>query len=91
MPQRGMHNIRDQFSFKSYPQLIFHDSPGFEAGDEQHLHNVLSFIREKAKATEVDDQIHTIWCFLSFLYLAYCQWKLTTCLGFVSLWTHLAR
>ncbi|KAF8240080.1 hypothetical protein L208DRAFT_1352972 [Tricholoma matsutake] len=62
--KRGIHNVRDEFSFKSNPQFIFHDSPGFEAGGEQELQDVLSFIQEKAKATEVKDQIHAIWfCF----------------------------
>ncbi|KAF8325361.1 hypothetical protein F5887DRAFT_1202439, partial [Amanita rubescens] len=60
--QRGIHNVQEEFSFKSNPQFIFHDSPGFEAGGEQELQDVLSFIQEKAKATEVKDQIHAIWC-----------------------------
>ena len=51
----------DEFSFKSNPQFIFHDSPGFEAGSEQELQDVLSFLQEKAKANEVKDQIHAIW------------------------------
>ncbi|KAF8325969.1 GTP-binding protein, partial [Amanita rubescens] len=62
--KRGNHNVHDEFSFKSNPQFIFHDSPGFEAGGEQELQDVHSFIQEKAKATEVKDQIHAIWfCF----------------------------
>ena len=67
MPQRGVHNVHDQFSFTSNPQFIFHDSPGFEAGGEQELHDVLSFIHEMAKATEVKDQIHAIWYILIFI------------------------
>ena len=77
----------DEFSFKSNPQFIFHDSPGFEAGGEQELQDVLSFLQEKAKANEVKDQIHAIWCVLSFLDLA----QLTVHSGFVSLRTYLAR
>ena len=77
----------DEFSFKSNPQFIFHDSPGFEAGGEQELQDVLSFIQEKAKAKEVKDQIHAIWCVLSFLDLA----QLIMRSGFVSLRTYLAR
>ncbi|KAF8335194.1 hypothetical protein F5887DRAFT_892116 [Amanita rubescens] len=62
--QRGIHNVHDEFSFMSNPQFIFHDSPGFEAGSEQELQDVHSFIQEKAKANEVKDQIHAIWfCF----------------------------
>jgi len=42
--------VYDKFSFKSNPQFIFHDSPGFEAGGEQEFQDVLSFIQKKAKA-----------------------------------------
>ncbi|KAG6811089.1 hypothetical protein H0H92_009015, partial [Tricholoma furcatifolium] len=40
--------------------FIFHDSPGFETGDECQLHQVLSFIRNRAMATDVDRQLHAI-------------------------------
>jgi len=79
--------VYDEFSFKSNPQFIFHDSPGFEAGGEQELQDVLSFIQEKAKAREVKDQIHAIWCVLSFLDLV----QPTVHSGFVSLRTYLAH
>ena len=59
--QRGIHDIHRPFAFKSNPGFIFHDSPGFETGDEKQLQEVLSFIEEKAKSTEVDDQLHAIW------------------------------
>ncbi|KAJ3556349.1 hypothetical protein NP233_g11998 [Leucocoprinus birnbaumii] len=62
--QRGIHDIRRPFSFQSNPHFIFHDSPGFEAGGEEELQNVLSFLEEKAKAKDVDEQLHAIWfCF----------------------------
>jgi hypothetical protein len=54
--------VYDEFSFRSNPQFIFHDSPGFEAGGDKELQDVLSFLQEKAKAKEVKDQIHAIWC-----------------------------
>ncbi|KAG6905304.1 hypothetical protein DXG01_003580, partial [Tephrocybe rancida] len=45
-------------------KFIFHDSPGFEAGDEAQLQTVQEFIKERANATEVDNQLHAIWfCF----------------------------
>ena len=58
----------DEFSFESNPRFIFHDSPGFEAGGDQELQEVLSFLQEKAKVTDVKDQIHAIWCVLLFAY-----------------------
>jgi hypothetical protein len=59
--QRGIHDIHRPFVFKNNPGFIFHDSPGFEAGSEKQLQDVLSFMEKKAKSTEVDDQLHAIW------------------------------
>ncbi len=53
--------MHDEFSFESNPQFIFHDSPGFEAGGDKELQEVLSFLQEKAKVNDVKDQIHAIW------------------------------
>ncbi|KAG6879100.1 hypothetical protein C0992_005183 [Termitomyces sp. T32_za158] len=52
---RGIHDINRPFVFRSNPQYIFHDSPGFEAGDESQLKKVQEFIKERAKAKEVYD------------------------------------
>ena len=59
--QRGKHDINRPFAFKSNPRFIFHDSPGFETGDEKQLQEVLSFMEKKSKSTEVGDQLHAIW------------------------------
>ena len=59
--QRGIHDIHRPFTFRSNPGFIFHDSPGFETGDEKQLHEVLSFLDKKAKSNDVDDQLHAIW------------------------------
>ncbi|THU79564.1 hypothetical protein K435DRAFT_823875 [Dendrothele bispora CBS 962.96] len=62
--QRGTHDVNRPFAFKSNPQFIFHDSPGFEAGGVEELNKVQQFIEKHAKATEVKDQLHVIWfCF----------------------------
>ena len=61
MMQRGIHDIRRSFAFRSNPGFIFHDSPGFETGDKKQLQEVLSFLEEKAKSTDVDNQLHAIW------------------------------
>ena len=68
--QRGIHDIHRPFVFKSNPGFIFHDSPGFETGDEKQLQEVLSFLEKKAKSTEVDDQLHAIW-YVSLLVSSY--------------------
>ena len=59
--QRGIHDINRSFVFTSNPQFIFHDSPGFEAGDKSQMEMVGDFIANRAKATEVKDQLHAIW------------------------------
>ncbi|KAG6905497.1 hypothetical protein DXG01_002377 [Tephrocybe rancida] len=51
-PGRGIHDINRPFVFASNPQFIFHDSPGFEAGDESQLTKVQAFIKERARATD---------------------------------------
>ncbi|KAG6906700.1 hypothetical protein DXG01_012546, partial [Tephrocybe rancida] len=43
---RGIHDINRPFSFASNPKFIFHDSPGFEAGDEAQLKTVQEFIKQ---------------------------------------------
>ncbi|KAG6871990.1 hypothetical protein C0995_014089 [Termitomyces sp. Mi166 len=61
---RGIHDINRPFAFRSNPQFIFHDSPGFETGDESQLKKVQNFIKERAKVTDVQEQLHAIWfCF----------------------------
>ena len=87
--QRGIHDIHRSFAFKNSPGFIFHDSPGFETGDERQLQEVLSFMEKKAKSTEVDDQLHAIWS-VSLSQPTY--WPLTVSSavkGFVLFWTRL--
>jgi len=67
--QRGIHDINRPFAFTTNPQFIFHDSPGFEAGDKTQLEQVQAFIAERARSTEVNDQLHAIWS-IYFLALA---------------------
>ena len=85
--QRGIHDIHRPFGFQSNPGFIFHDSPGFESGDEKQLQEVLLFMEKKAKSTEVDDQLHAIWS-VSLFRRTY--WPLMVSFavkGFVWFWT----
>ncbi|KDR86076.1 hypothetical protein GALMADRAFT_150392 [Galerina marginata CBS 339.88] len=62
--ERGIHDVRRSFTFKSNPRFIFHDSRGFEAGGEEEFKAVMTFIEDSTKSKEVGDQIHVIWyCF----------------------------
>ncbi|PPQ87927.1 hypothetical protein CVT25_001195 [Psilocybe cyanescens] len=59
--QRGIHDINCPFAFESNLQFIFHDSRGFESGDESQLKEVQAFIEERARSTEPKLQLHAIW------------------------------
>ncbi|KAF8800989.1 hypothetical protein BYT27DRAFT_7198770, partial [Phlegmacium glaucopus] len=58
---RGCHDIHRPLMFSSNPNFIFHDSPGFEMGDNSQLEVVQSFIEERARFVDVEDQLHAIW------------------------------
>ncbi|PPQ89285.1 hypothetical protein CVT25_000877, partial [Psilocybe cyanescens] len=65
LQRRGIHDINRPFAFESNPQFIFHDSRGFESGDESQLKEVQAFIEERARSTEPKLQLHAIWfCFV---------------------------
>ena len=63
--------------FETNPGFIFHDSPGFEAGDDQELKLVQKFIAQSSRARNVNRQLHAIW------YVSTCplenKWK--SCFG----------
>ncbi|KAI9568658.1 hypothetical protein HD554DRAFT_2204900 [Boletus coccyginus] len=46
---RGEHDIEHEISFESNDQFVFHDSCGFEAGSEDELQKVQSFIEGRAR------------------------------------------
>ena len=87
--QRGIHDIHQPFAFRSNPGFIFHDSPGFETGDEKQLKEVLSFMEKKAKSKNVDNQLHAIWLvsLSQFIYLPLMVSSVVK--GFVLFWTML--
>ncbi|GJJ11604.1 hypothetical protein Clacol_005839 [Clathrus columnatus] len=63
---RGLHDINQSFYFPSNPRFIFHDSPGFETGDESQLRQVQDFIIRRSKKWKIDEQLHAIWfCLLT--------------------------
>ncbi|KAI9453277.1 GTP-binding protein [Boletus coccyginus] len=60
-PTRGEHDIEHEISFKSNDQFVFHDSRGFEAGSEDELLKVQSFIKGRAKDQRLGHRLHAIW------------------------------
>ena len=63
--------------FETNPGFIFHNSRGFEAGDDWELNLVQDFITQRSKAKNVKEQLHAIWC------VSTCPWgnKWITCFG----------
>ena len=64
--QRGIHDIEHQITYPG-SNFIFHDSQGFESGDNKELHEVWDFIENRSTAIAVKDQLHAIWytCIIS--------------------------
>ncbi|KAI5988494.1 hypothetical protein F5J12DRAFT_528374 [Pisolithus orientalis] len=58
---RGVHTIEDELVFQSNQQFVFHDSCGFEAGEEAEFDKMKKFVTEHAKATKLEQRIHAIW------------------------------
>jgi hypothetical protein len=63
--QRGEHEIDDELTFKNQPGYVFHDSRGFESGDENELKIVQEFVHRKSQEKQLYDRLHAIW-FASF-------------------------
>jgi GTP-binding protein EngB required for normal cell division len=59
--ERGDHNIEDELIFTNHDGYVFHDSCGFEAGNEDELRIVQDFVRKKATARRLQDRLHAIW------------------------------
>ncbi|KAF8126798.1 GTP-binding protein, partial [Boletus edulis] len=59
--QRGAHDIEHEISFRSNDRFVFHDSRGFEAGGEEELKKVQSFIEECMKEQKLIRRLHAIW------------------------------
>ncbi|CCT76258.1 uncharacterized protein FFUJ_14106 [Fusarium fujikuroi IMI 58289] len=58
---RGIHQINDELSWKDRPDLIVHDSGGFEAGGDDELRCVQDFLKKKSSETDLDKRLHVIW------------------------------
>ena len=67
--QRGDHNIEDELIFTNHDGYVFHDSCGFEAGNEDELRIVQDFVRKKATARRLQDRLHAIWFVMLILWI----------------------
>ncbi|KAF8558531.1 hypothetical protein OG21DRAFT_1519869 [Imleria badia] len=62
---RGIHNIENEFIFRSNDKFVFHDSQGFEAGREDEFLTMKKFIADRAKTTFLKKRLHAIWYCIS--------------------------
>ena len=58
---RGIHDVRQEITFEGRPDLVVHDSGGFEAGADSEFQAIEAFLKEKSTAVEVMDRLHVIW------------------------------
>ena len=54
---RGIHDVRQEITFEGRPDLIVHDSGGFEAGADEEYIAIEGFLKEKSAAVDVADQV----------------------------------
>lgn len=59
--ERGHHNVREEIVDPNRPDIVVHDSGGFEAGDESQIQTVEDFVKEKSEVTEMEKRLHAIW------------------------------
>ena len=59
--QRGEHDIEDELTFTNHTGYVFHDSRGFESGEEKELKIVQDFVRHKSQEGQLNERLHAIW------------------------------
>jgi len=55
------HDINAEIRVPERPDLIFHDSMGFEYSSAQQFNKVTEFVIARSKETELGKQLHMIW------------------------------
>jgi hypothetical protein len=64
--QRGEHDIELEITFTNNKGYVFHDSCGFESGNETELEIVQNFVRSRSRDGRLNERLHAIW-FIPFL------------------------
>ncbi|KAK5686968.1 hypothetical protein LTS10_001104 [Elasticomyces elasticus] len=57
---RGIHDVREEITFEGRPDLIVHDSGGFEAGADEEFVAIEAFLKDKSSTMDVADRVHVI-------------------------------
>jgi hypothetical protein len=71
--QRGEHDIEDELIFTKHDSYVFHDSRGFESGNEDELRIVQEFVRRRSQEKRLNARLHAIW----FAPFNICNYKFT--------------
>lgn len=58
---RGTHNVDVAITWPNRPDLIIHDSGGFEAGGDAELQAIEEFLKQKSNVLDIDERLHMIW------------------------------
>jgi hypothetical protein len=69
--QRGEHNIELELCFSSHNGYVFHDSRGFEAGDDRELKIVQEFVRRRSREGSLSARLHATWFVFFGIYKLY--------------------
>jgi hypothetical protein len=59
--QCSEHDIEDELTFTNHGGYVFHDSRGFEAGDDSELKTVQDFVRRRSQERKLAKRLHAIW------------------------------
>ena len=57
----GVHDIWEPFTNEKRPDLIVHDSRGFETGASSEVEQVQQFISAKTSSSDIENRLHVIW------------------------------
>jgi hypothetical protein len=57
---RGIHDVREEITFAGRPDLIVHDSGGFEAGADEEFVAIEAFLKDKSNAGDIMDRLHVV-------------------------------
>lgn len=57
---RGIHDVRQEITFDGRPDLVVHDSAGFEAGTQEEFTAIEEFLKEKSTMENVMDRLHVV-------------------------------
>lgn len=59
--RRGVHDINKEITFEGRPDLILHDSEGFEGGSIAELDTAKAFVRQRSMESDLSRRLHVIW------------------------------